>query len=54
MSRKFILAYLIILILEIVAGEFEYTLGVYLLKPVIVSSLVLLVADEGFLKNWQL
>jgi uncharacterized membrane protein YhhN len=53
MSRKFILAYLIILILEIVAGEFEYTLGVYLLKPVIVSSLVLLVADEGFLKNWQ-
>jgi hypothetical protein len=53
MSRKFVIAYLTILIAEIIAGEFGYTLGVYFLKPVIVSSLILLVASKGFLKNWQ-
>jgi uncharacterized membrane protein YhhN len=47
------LSWLTILIVEIIAGEFGYTLGVYLLKPAIVSSLILLVAKKGFLKNWQ-
>lgn len=50
-SKKFAIFYFTILALEIISGEIGFTIGVYILKPAIVGSLIYVVSTRSFREN---
>ena len=52
MNKKFIYIYIGILFLEIIAGESGNDLAVYILKPCLLSALIVLVASLDMRKHW--
>lgn len=51
MNKIFIFIYLTILIAEIISGELGIVIGVFFLKPALVTALILLVSSHGLRKH---